>query len=323
MKEKKRKKRVVVINLIFILIFLIFISGRCSGSEEGRGGKGVVDGVVVEKKGDKSNKESKKEGIKEGVKEGVSDSKGDSKGSGKVREKKKVCVEKRGEGEKKEKEKEKEEGWKKELFPLSEDDLRYIRERAEKQKYIIEHERERKGQVRYYYVDDRSVYRVNMMVERASVICFWRELDESGYVVGSGEFKTELVENKKCIALYPLKSFKESNLVVFVEDFPFSFTIREVYERDELDYVVMVRRKPNLEAKEFLVYVTTGNFPEEIARWVDVREVEKNRREYVFNGFNRLKALEFRRGEIREFDLVSGYLIKGCSGDRCYLITRE
>ena len=201
--------------------------------------------------------------------------------------------------EKSSSEKKKLEEIKETLFPVDEKTLLWIRKKTEETERIKNFEMyPKKGKVRWFYFGKDDVCELKLAVSRVTTVCFWGEVDEKGGVVVGDEelFRVQIIENKRCVSFFPLVKFKESNAVVFVGEVPYAFTLKEVYDIAEMDYVVFVEKKPGVTIDRFLKMIVTGERPKDIFSFVREERSEKGKR-YIFEGENRIEVREMGKNE--------------------------
>ena len=278
--------------LMIFFVFIFFFHGEIYAVE-------VKESLV------QTGQEGGKQGVKEEVEENKKKDRKDRSGKGKG-EKKKVGGEKKSEKEKLEEIKEN-------LFPLEKDSLLWLRKKTEEYEKVKDFEMyPKRGKVRWFYFGKDDVCEIKLAVSRVTTVCFWGEIDEKGGVVVGDEelFRVQIVENKRCVSFFPLKKFKESNAMVFVSGIPWAFTLREVYDVADMDYVVFAERKPSVSVDSFLKMIVSGERPRHIFSFVKEEKGERGRR-YIFDGDNRVEVREIEESEVCEG-------VSYCVGKSCY-----
>ena len=212
------------------------------------------------------------------------------------------------------------------IFPLTPEEVREIRKKSESVKKAKEEEELRQGKVRVVYYDPFEVPRVFTAVNYALIVCFWNEIKEGEeVVVGSENFQVEVIKGGKCLAIFPQKEFKETNVTVFVDDFPVHFVVREVYDQKSVDVCVLFKQKPDVSGDEFLKKVVGGVIEDELKKFTYVKEPdakEKSKgveKKYFFDGKSKYYVYVLPKDKANEaFPLLK----KLCVENFCYVLER-
>lgn len=212
------------------------------------------------------------------------------------------------------------------IFPLTPEEVREIRKKSESVKKAKEEEELRQGKVRVVYYDPFEVPRVFTAVNYALTVCFWNEIKEGEeVVVGSENFQVEVIKGGKCLAIFPQKEFKETNVTVFVDDFPVQFVVREVYDQKSVDVCVLFKQKPDVSGDEFLKKVVGGVIEDELKKFTyvkepDVREKSKGvEKKYFFDGKSKYYVYVLPKDKANEAFPLSRKL---CVENFCYVLER-
>ena len=230
------------------------------------------------------------------------------------------------EGEKKKRESDKMKEIQEVIFPLTPEEVREIRKKSESIKKAKEEEENRQGKVKVIYYDPFEVPKVFTAVNYAITVCFWNEIkEEDEVVVGSENFQVEVIKGGKCLAIFPQKEFKETNVTVFVDDSPVHFVVREVYDQKDIDVCVFFKQKPDVSGDEFLKKVVEGVIEDELKKFTYVKEPdakEKSKgveKKYFFDGKSKYYVYVLPKDKANE---VFPLLKKLCVEDFCYVLEK-
>ncbi len=323
-----RLVKVWVVFFVFVFLSFLFVGfeGRAEVKEVKKEVSVKDSSQVKDSQGSNQRNDQKDD---QGSNQG---SKGSNQGSGKGGKecgKKSIPVRVVGKSQEKEsdeksKSKVKLEEIRESVFPLSPDEVRVIREESEKIKKILEEERKRKGKTIVFYYDFFEIPKINVAVNYSTTVCFWDKIDEDGgVVVGSENFEVQVVENEKCISIFPKSQFKESNVAVFIKGQPIHLIMREVYDEKDIDINVVFREKPNISDIELLRRIATKDLSVDLQillRKKELSEEEKRmgvKEKFFFDGQKKYIVYVIPREKANE---NFSSLKRMCLNENCYVV---